>query len=401
MAFMTVPLDAYAIGDTSSIITPALLIYPELVDANIQTTLRILGNDEKRWRPHIKTAKLGAVLRRLVAHDVTRFKCSTTLELLTACENGAKDVLLAFPVVGANARRTVEIASRFPAVQVSVLVESLQQATPWSGTNIGIFIDLNPGMNRTGIGTDRMDDILTIARQAESRFRGLHYYDGHMSAYGLNERERPTHEGYDRLMQIVDTLESSGVKIGEVITSGTPAFPFALTYHGFRGRRFQHSVSPGTVVFNDFVTLRQLPPEYGYVPAALVLSTVVSRPTKNVFTCDAGHKSVSADAGVPTCMVVGHQEWTPLKPSEEHLPVEVAAGTQAPAIGEGIYLLPRHVCPTVNNFDQALFIRDGKVITVEQVSARGHENPLVVPDLSEAVKHANSLTVLNESAISG
>jgi len=144
MALMTVPLDAYAIEDTSAIATPALLIYPEFVDANIQTTLRILGNDEKRWRPHIKTSKLGAVLRRLVAHDVTQFKCSTTLELQTACENGATDVLLAFPVVGANARRTVEIANRFPSVRVSVLVESLVAEDNLSEAS-SIFESLKPG----------------------------------------------------------------------------------------------------------------------------------------------------------------------------------------------------------------------------------------------------------------
>lgn len=373
---MNVPLDAYAITDTSAIVTPALLIYPELVDANILTTLRILGNDENRWRPHIKTAKLGAVLRRFVEHGVMKFKCSTTLELLTACEIGATDVLFAFPIVGANARRTVEIASRFPSVRVSVLVETLEQASSWRETNIGVFIDINPGMNRTGVGQDRAEDIRNIAQHSGKQFRGLHYYDGHMSAYALQERERPAHEGYDRLMKIVDSLEAAGINIGEVITSGTPAFPFALTYLGFKGRSFQHSVSPGTVVFNDSTTLRQLPAEYGYVPAALVLSTVVSQPLENVFTCDAGHKSVSADAGVPTCVVVGHEDWTPSKPSEEHLPVEVAPGSTMPNRGDAIYLLPRHVCPTVNNFDDALFVKNGQIVAVEDVTARGHEAPL-------------------------
>jgi D-serine deaminase-like pyridoxal phosphate-dependent protein len=65
-----------------------------------------------------------------------------------------------------------------------------------------------------------------------------------------------------------------------------------------------------------------------------------------------------------------------LKPSEEHLPLEVAAGTIMPAIGEKLYLIPRHVCPTVNNFDQALIVDDGQIISVELVDARGHEHPL-------------------------
>ena len=94
-------------------------------------------------------------------------------------------------------------------------------------------------------------------------------------------------------------------------------------------------------------------------------------------TCDAGHKSVSADAGVPTCVVVGHSELTPLSPSEEHLPLEVAGGVAGPPVGEALYLLPRHICPTVNNFDDALLVRSGAVESVEKVSARGRETPLL------------------------
>jgi D-serine deaminase-like pyridoxal phosphate-dependent protein len=64
-----------------------------------------------------------------------------------------------------------------------------------------------------------------------------------------------------------------------------------------------------------------------------------------------------------------------LKPSEEHLPIEVAAG-EVPAIGELLYLIPRHVCPTVNNFDDAVIVEGGRAVSIERVTARGHEAPL-------------------------
>jgi D-serine deaminase-like pyridoxal phosphate-dependent protein len=76
--------------------------------------------------------------------------------------------------------------------------------------------------------------------------------------------------------------------------------------------------------------------------------------------------------------VVGHSELTPLSPSEEHLPMELRKEAAAgPQIGEALYLLPRHVCPTVNNFDCALVVRDGEIESVEKVTARGREAPLV------------------------
>ena len=382
---MNLPLEPYEIDDVDRILTPALLIYPELVDANIKATLKMLGGDPNRWRPHIKTAKIGAILRRLIDHGIINFKCSTTLELLTACQEGAADVLLAYSVVGANARRALDIAEDFPRTRFSVLVETLQQAASWRGTSAGIFIDINPGMNRTGIGQERVTEIVGLAQQLGRQFRGLHYYDGHMSAFTLSDRERYVHKGYDQLLEIVNELKKAGIQVGELITSGTPATPFALTYPPFVSGAFLHRVSPGTVVFNDTTSLEQLPSEYGYVPAGIVLSTVVSHPTPRSITCDGGHKSVSADAGVPTCSVLGKPYLKPLKPSEEHLPIESLSDDSIPSIGEKLYLVPRHICPTVNNFDQALFVVDGRVLAVEPVTARGHEAPMGLVDRKVAV----------------
>lgn len=374
---METRLSDYRVNDADRILTPALLIYADRVDANIEATLRMVGNDPERWRPHIKTAKLAATVQRMLAYGIRNFKCATSLELLTACQEGAGDVLLAFSVSGANAERIREIAGLYPKTRVSVLIESAEQMATWRHSDIGIFIDVNPGMDRTGVGQGRIGEISDLAVQAGAAFRGLHYYDGHMSGVETGQREAKAHLGYDQLIRIADKLAAVGMAPGEIITSGTPAAPFGFSYPGFQNGRFVHRISPGTVVYNDFTSLGQLP-GYGYAPAALVLTTVISHPLENRITCDAGHKSVSADAGVPTCEVIGHPGLTPLKPSEEHLPIEGAAGAAMPRIGEKLYLLPRHVCPTVNNFDEALIIVNGRVDHAEKVTARGHERPLAV-----------------------
>jgi D-serine deaminase-like pyridoxal phosphate-dependent protein len=367
---------SYRIENVEALLTPALVIYPEIVDQNIAATLRLLGGDANRWRPHLKTAKLGFIMRRLVTKGVVNAKCSTTVELAAACEAGMKDVLLAYPVVGPNARRVRQVAEQYPNVRISVLVENVEQIRAWSGSRIGLFVDVNPGMDRTGISQDGIAAILDVVGAAGPQFRGLHYYDGHMSAASLDEREKLAHKGYDRLMEIVSAVEGAGFPIEEVITSGTPAFPCSANYAPFKSGKFVHRTSPGTVIYSDATSINQLPAEWGYQPAALVVSTVVSHPKPNVVTCDAGHKSVSADAGVPTCAVAGRPDMIPLKPSEEHLPIEISSGA-VPAIGELLYLIPRHVCPTVNNFDDAVIVENGRVLGVEHVTARGHEVPLV------------------------
>lgn len=371
--------DAYSIQRIEEVLTPALAIYPEIVDANIRATLALVGGVANRWRPHVKTSKLGFVMRQLVEHEIANFKCSTTLELLTVCENGASDVLVAYPLVGANARRVRAIADQFPGTIVSALVESREQIEPWEGSRIGLFIDVNPGMDRTGIEQDRVDEVVALARAIQGAgqvFRGLHYYDGHLSSLALPEREAVAHKGYDHLMEIVASFEQNHIPIEEIITAGTPAFPCSLSYAAFNDAPFIHRVSPGTVVYNDCSSLVQLPSEYGYQPAAIVISTVVSNPSQGRFTCDAGHKTVSADAGVPTCAVVGHPEYVPSKPSEEHLPIDVPADSPPPRTGDTLYLVPKHICPTINNFDHALLIEGGRIVGVERVTARGREAPV-------------------------
>ena len=286
---------AYVVESFDDILTPALLVYPDIIESNIERTLHLLDGNADRWRAHIKTAKLAFTLKMLIERGVRNFKCATTLELLTACECGAADILLAYPTVGANARRVREIADQFPDVKISVLAENDGQIRQWQGSRLGIFIDINSGMNRTGIEENRATDIQTLVetvRNPASPFAGLHYYDGHHGGLAEPDRLTAAHFGYDRLMAIIAIVESAGHSVPEVITAGTPTFPASLAYPGFRNAKFVHRISPGTVVYGDATMLSQLPAAYGYKPAVLVAARVVSHPRPAIVTCDGGHKAV-------------------------------------------------------------------------------------------------------------
>src|SRR5580693_10349266 len=102
---MNATLECYRVANAQSLSTPALLIYAEMIDANIDAALRMMNGNANRWRPHLKTAKLGYTMRRLVARGVKTAKCATTLELVVAIESGMEDVLVAFPLMGPNAAR--------------------------------------------------------------------------------------------------------------------------------------------------------------------------------------------------------------------------------------------------------------------------------------------------------
>ena len=80
-----------------------------------------------------------------------------------------------------------------------MLLESGEHLARWLGTPVGIFVDVNSGMKRTGISQEPRADILELARSAGAAFCGLRYYHGHAEGAAASA-------GYDRLCEIVDAL---------------------------------------------------------------------------------------------------------------------------------------------------------------------------------------------------
>jgi D-serine deaminase-like pyridoxal phosphate-dependent protein len=369
----------YQLAGAEVVMTPALILYSDIVEANVRNTIRLLGGDTNRWRPHVKTAKLAMTMKLMMQQGVKQFKCATSLELLTLCECGAEDVLLAYTALGANAARVCEIANRYPNVAVSALIDEEKNLDAWRGSRVGLFVDLNSGMDRTGIplaGIEKIAGLIASLEKCGIPFRGLHCYEGHLAGFELPERTRRAHAIYDQLFGLVHGLKNQGIAVPELVTTGTPAFLCALGHSAWSSGAFLWRVSPGTIVYCDSSSMAQMPPDTGYCPAAVVLTRVVSSPSATLITCDAGHKTLSVDRGVPNCVVVGYPEAQPLGPSEEHLPIRIQAGTAVPLAGEFLYLIPRHVCPTVNNFDHALIASEGRIVDVQRVTARGRELPL-------------------------
>ncbi len=361
--------------------TPALVIDAPRVRRNVATVLAMAGGNPDRWRCHLKTTKTPAVWAMLLDAGIRHFKCATTRELETLLElvgerdDPGVDVLLAYPLVGPALDRAGVLATRHPGVRVSVLVEAEERVAEVAPV-LGIHVDVNPGMNRTGIPEARSNDIAAVARAAGPRFRGLHVYDGHLDAMDPSLRRTSAFAVYTRVVDLVSFLATSGVACPEIVTSGTPTLLDALAFEPFAGEHPRHRVSPGTLVFHDLLSEAELPGA-GLVPAALVATRVVSHPREGWVTCDAGTKALASEAGRPIAAVIGRPDLLPAEPSEEHLPIEVQGGS-TPRRGDVLMLAPRHVCPTVNLAETALLV-DGDSARIVRVSARAHDAPFDMP----------------------
>lgn len=375
-AFAHLPAARYALSeaDLERLLSPALVIHLDLVRENLRRMLVHCGSPE-RWRPHVKTTKTPAVFAELLAAGLRAFKCATLREARCLLETGRDsgvegiDLLLAYPLVGPALGELGRLARAHPRAKLSVLCED-PEAVDEVPAELGLFVDLDPGMRRTGVPLGERERVRALARAAGPRLRGLHHYEGHLHG-PHDERRARCFAGYRELLALLETLGPDARAIGELVTSGTPACLHALAFPDFRAGPWVHRVSPGTVVFHDLRSEEENP-ELGLAPAAVLLTRVVSRPAADLVTCDAGSKSLAVEAGDPSAVALGWPGLEALHASEEHLPFRVHSGPR-PERGTVLMLVPRHVCPTVNLAEYAVAVEHGRVTGTLEVRARAHD----------------------------
>jgi D-serine deaminase-like pyridoxal phosphate-dependent protein len=361
------------------LLSPALVVSIDAVRENARRVIDALGGIADRWRPHVKTSKIVPVFEVLAAAGIRAFKCATVREaaflLPTLDAAGGGDVLLAHPVVGPNLERLAALAAAHPRSRVSVLAED-PDAVAEIPAPLGVLVDVNPGMDRTGIpdasADDQVDTAVRVARAAGPRFRGVHSYEGHLAGRTAEERRAAAFATYDRAMDVRHAIVAAGLPVEELVTSGTPTFTCAAAFAPFAALGDTlHRVSPGTATLHDTRTEDEHP-DIAFVPAAVVFTRVVSHPRPDVVTCDAGSKAIATDAGDPCVRVLDHDGLVALRPSEEHLPLRVESGTPPPR-GTELLLFPRHVCPTVNLAERVVLLEAGRSPRFVPVDARAHD----------------------------
>jgi D-threonine aldolase len=347
----------YKIKNIDEIDSPALIVYPERVKENIRTITGMIEVD--RLRPHIKTHKTKEVSLLLLEAGITKFKCATIAEaeLLGTC--GAPDVLLAYQPVGPKLNRFISLFSKFPSTRFSCLLDNINSAELFSsagakaGVTIPLFVDLNVGMNRTGIAIGR--GAVDLYKQASAlsglEVVGFHIYDGHIRHIDLQKRKEESDVVFHEIEKMKEDLVAASLEEPIIIAGGTPTFPIHVARHNVE-------CSPGTFVYWDAGYLSSYK-EQTFIPAALVITRIISMPEPTKLCLDLGHKSVAAENDLNNRVVIlNAPELKPISQSEEHLVVE-APSTHQYKIGDIFYVLPVHICPTCALYEKAIAVEEG------------------------------------------
>ncbi|HEY2784551.1 MAG TPA: alanine racemase, partial [Fimbriiglobus sp.] len=220
----------YALADSASLFTPTLVFYPETIKRNIARVVDLAGGPG-RMRPHAKTHKTREITKLQLAAGVSKHKCATVAEaeMLAQCE--VPDVLIAYPIVGPNAKRVATLAKKYPGTSFSVLIDHSvgaaenSAAATAAGVTLGFLVDLDVGQHRTGIALDQAADLYrTTAKLPGLKPNGLHAYDGHNSTEPAADREATALDNIGRVLELRHAIEAKGVPVPRIVAGGTPPF---------------------------------------------------------------------------------------------------------------------------------------------------------------------------------
>ncbi|MBS1661406.1 MAG: D-TA family PLP-dependent enzyme [Bacteroidetes bacterium] len=345
----------YQIKNLETLDSPALVVYPERVEENIFRAIEMVGSPA-RLRPHIKTHKSPDITRLMIEAGISHFKCATIAEAEMLAMVGAEDVLLAYQPTGPKAVRFAILIDKYRETQFACLIDNWDAAKEMSrvfegrGLKVPVWIDLNVGMDRTGILPEEAIQLYNNVKGLEGiRVVGLHAYDGHVRDLDLAARTARADEGFAKVVALKEALG------GElpIIAGGSPTFPVHAKREGIQ-------CSPGTFVYWDKGYSDGFP-DQPFEHAALVVTRVVSLRGESRLCLDLGHKSIAPENELGNRVYfLNAPGLKPVGQSEEHLVVEAGVG-HGYKVGDVFYGVPIHICPTVAQYERAFIIEDGLV----------------------------------------
>ncbi len=358
----------YRIANVHEVTSPALLIYPARVEENVRRMIAIAGG-AARLRPHMKTHKLPEIIQLQLALGITKFKCATIAECEMVAGCGAPDVLLAYPPVGPNLDRLLELVKFFPGTNFSTIaddaeaIRALAKKFADARLTIEMFLDIDCGMHRSGVeaGPPALELYRLIASLPGLKAGGLHVYDGHIHDHDPATRAAVCEAAFAPANALRQQLVQAGLPVPRVIAGGTPTFPM-------HARRPDVECSPGTCVLWDAGYSTKVP-DLDFLHAALLLTRVVSKPGSHRLCLDLGHKAVASENPHPRVQFPDLPDAKAVTHSEEHLVVETARAHEF-AVGDCLYGIPWHICPTVALHSEAFVIEEGRAGTRWKITAR-------------------------------
>ena len=348
--------------------TPALLLDLDAFEHNLNKMAQFFADKPASLRPHAKTHKCPEIARRQVQAGAIGITCAKVGEAEVLVEAGIEDILIANQVVGEfKIARLTDLAAHaelMVAVDDPTNVTALSRACQAKGVSLRVLVEVDIGMHRCGTqpGAPALGLAQQVANSPGLRLAGLMGYEGHLvSIVDPEERRTRVLQALVPLQETRDLLEENGLPVEIVSGGGTGTYDVSGTYPPMT------EIEAGSYVLMD-ASYSAVRPEFE--TALTILSSVISRPTPERVVTDAGMKAISTDHGLPVPIEIPGASIRRL--SEEHGLLELAdPGAVQLRPGDKVRLIPGHCCTSVNLYDHLHVIRDGTLVDIWPIAARG------------------------------
>jgi D-serine deaminase-like pyridoxal phosphate-dependent protein len=353
--------------------TPSIVICAETFGRNLRKLAGYVKEHGLSLRPHSKTHKSTFIGKKQMEAGAIGMTVAKAGEAAVMAEI-ADDILMAYPAVDAFRAGQLAKLARKKTIRVGVdstlAADVLGEAARSEGTTIGILVDIDVGLHRTGVQS--VEDSVKLAQHVSHlkglRLDGIMFYPGHVSL-AMAKEGKVIREIDAKTGEAKELWKKKGMEAKIVSGGSTPTAYFS---HEFKNMT---ELRPGTYIYHDmngvhggFATLEEC--------AARIVATVVSTAVPGQIVIDAGSKTLTSDRCGPAPdsghgYVVEYPEAKIVKLTEEHGQVDVRACAKTPKVGERITVIPNHICPCINLQDVIWWQeKDQKPVAIE-IQARG------------------------------
>ncbi len=363
----------YTIYNSELIPSPSLIFYTDTIRQNIDMAISIAKNP-LRLRPHVKSHKTKEIVLLQMEAGIQKFKCATIAEAEMVAQCKAKDVLIAYPLVGPNIRRFTKLILNYPQTNFKATVDNkesaheLSEAAILQNITVETLIDVDSGLHRTGVdpGDAAVELYKTVASLKGLLPGGIHCYDGQNHQPEPEVRAKAAKECYETIRELQRKLASLGLPANTLVLGGTPTFPMYARFP-------EVELSPGTCFLHDWGYSSSFK-DMDFSYAALVLSRVISlNQRESTFTLDLGSKAIASDPAGVRGIILNMEHTEPLFQNEEHWVFKKTEGA-LPLLGQEAFILPTHICPTSALYDAAFIIdKEGNWSSKWEIIARNRQ----------------------------
>jgi len=326
-------------------------------------------------RPHVKTHKIPRIAREQLEAGAAGITVAKLSEAEVMVDGGIEDIFIAYPLVTeAKIRQAVWLGER---VRLIVGVDSLEGARRLSeaaeGRNLEVRLEVDTGLRRTGIPRD---EAVGLAGEIESMgnldLTGIYTYRGAVLGGSKTlELEKAGLEEGRVMVSLAEQMRERGIRIEDVSVGSTPMAEYVAKVEGVT------EIRPGTYVFYDRMQARLGACSLDDC-AAVVVCTVVSRPTRDLAIIDGGSKTFATDVAPgaePLNLegyghIVGYPDAVLERLTEEHGMLSLDEDCDL-EVGDTLQIIPNHICSTVNLHDQVYLVGEDGAVEETRVAARG------------------------------